>query len=293
MQWQDFAQQHTDAVTLWLTDFLKQQPRLPGPLSDAMQYSLFAGGKRVRPLLTLATGRALNVSVDKLMPCAAAIECIHTYSLIHDDLPSMDDDDLRRGKPTCHVKFDEATAVLAGDALQTLAFEIISSAEVLSDGEKVKIFSILSKASGFSGMCGGQSVDLFHTGKRVSQQEMELMHRLKTGALIDASVQMSCVLANTEETSSAHFRRFSQAIGLGFQVKDDILDIEGDTESLGKPKGSDEKSNKSTYPVLMGLEGARIYLQQLHQEALQALQSIPYNVELLASFTDYLFNRTH
>lgn len=293
MSWKAFSAEYVEKVNHKLKQNLDSQAQSSSLLSQAMQYSLFAGGKRVRPFLLIATGHTLNINTEKLIDCAAAIECIHTYSLIHDDLPAMDDDDLRRGKPTCHIQFDEATAILAGDALQTLAFEIIANSTHLNDGEKIKAISLLSSASGLSGMCGGQSIDLLQTGKSINQADLEQLHRLKTGALIDASVAIPCKFAAQNEVNTLHFQQFSRAVGLGFQVQDDILDVEGDTEQLGKPQGSDEKSAKNTYPSLMGMTEAKQYLQTLHQEALQALQSIPYNTNVLASFTEYLFNRNH
>ena len=291
MSWKAFSATHVENVNQKLRSVLPAQT--PSLLCEALQYSLFAGGKRVRPFLVLAMGDALRVAPEKLVDCAAAVECIHTYSLIHDDLPAMDDDDLRRGKPTCHIQFDEATAILAGDALQTLAFEIIAGSVALTDAEKVQVTLSLSRASGLAGMCGGQSIDLLQTGKSITQDKLEQMHRMKTGALIDCCIEIACTLAQLEAKNTELLRSFSRAVGLGFQVKDDILDIEGDTEQLGKPQGSDEKSEKNTYPALLGLDGAKQYLQQLHDEALQALQAIPYNTEVLVSFTKYLFTRNH
>ena len=183
--------------------------------------------------------------------------------------------------------------VLAGDALQTLAFEIIANAKELNDNEKIIAIRSLSRASGLLGMCGGQSIDLLQTGKPICQDKLEQMHRLKTGALIDSCVEISSKIANLNQQDSQHLRRFSRAVGLGFQVQDDILDVEGNTEQLGKPQGSDQKASKNTYPALLGMPGAKKYLQQLHEEALQALQAIPYNTEVLASFTQYLFTRNH
>lgn len=293
MDWTVFAKDYVQQTEKKLYATLKAQPLGNSILSEAMAYSLFAGGKRVRPFLVLATGQTLGLPLSKLLDCAAAIECVHTYSLIHDDLPAMDDDDLRRGKPTCHVQFGEATAILAGDALQTLAFEIIASSETLSHKEKADVILCLSKASGLSGMCGGQSIDLIQTGKGINQQQLEQMHCLKTGALIDASVLMPVKVANVDFKQEQQLQQFSRAVGLGFQVVDDILDIEGDTKQLGKPQGSDLKGQKNTYPELLGMDGAKQYLQQLHYEALHALQAMPYNTELLASFTEYLFNRNH
>lgn len=293
MSWQSFSAIHVEKVNSTLEEALLNQESSAALLREAMQYSLFAGGKRVRPFLMLATAETLNLNIEKIIECAAAIECIHTYSLIHDDLPTMDDDDLRRGKPTCHIQFDEANAILAGDALQTMAFEIIANAKNLDDSEKVMAIQSLSKASGLSGMCGGQSIDLLQTGIPICQDKLEQMHRLKTGALIDSCVEIGCKIAKLNDQDTQQLEQFSRAIGLGFQVRDDILDVEGNTEQLGKPQGSDQKANKNTYPALLGMPGAKKYLQQLHDEALQALQAIPYNTDVLASFTQYLFTRNH
>lgn len=293
MVWKAAASRYAEDVTRLLNQALDNYPNLPGELKSAMAYSLFAGGKRVRPFLALATADMLQLPQDKVVHFAAALECIHTYSLIHDDLPAMDDDDLRRGKPTCHIVYGEDIAILAGDALQTLAFELISQDPSLSAQEAISAVKVLSSASGFAGMCGGQSVDLFQEGKSIQQNELELMHRMKTGALINASIEFPTLLAGLTANEAEQLNRFGRAIGLGFQVLDDILDIEGNTEELGKPQGSDIHADKSTYPALMGMQGAKQYLQQLHNEANQALLTLPYNTETLLSFTDYLFSRNH
>ena len=293
MSWQNAAKHYADAVTNLLQETLDSYPELPGNLKEAMAYSLFAGGKRVRPFLVLAMGDMLNLPKDKLLRYAAAVECVHTYSLIHDDLPAMDDDALRRGKPTCHVIYGEATAILAGDALQTLAFELLSDAQQLTPSEAILAIKTLSSASGLAGMCGGQAVDLHQAGKHTDKEALEQMHRMKTGALLNASIMFPGLLAGLPETQRQQLQKFADAVGLGFQVMDDILDIEGDTAQLGKPQGSDAQAEKSTYPVLLGMIGAKEYLQQLHQEATQALQSLPHNSEILLLFTNYLFSRNH
>lgn len=263
-------------------------------LTQAMQYALLNGGKRTRPFLVYATGEMLGVSIDKLDVPALAVECIHAYSLIHDDLPAMDDDELRRGKPTCHIAFDEATAILAGDALQTLAFDVLSSADSAINNpiKQLKLVKLLSQASGIHGMCAGQALDLAATNKPISQSELQQLHNLKTGALFKVSVSMATILA--EELApevSQLLDQYSEALGLAFQVQDDILDIIGDSKVIGKPQGSDQAQNKSTYPSLLGLEGAKTYLQQLHQQALHALDALPYNTTLLREFSDFVVNR--
>lgn len=265
-------------------------------LKNAMQYALLMGGKRMRPFLVYAVGEALGVEQTDLDAPALALECIHAYSLVHDDLPAMDDDDLRRGHPTCHIQFDEANAILAGDALQTLAFEIIVNYP-LSDFahvQRIELVRILSQASGYDGMCGGQGIDLESTNKLISQAQLEVLHSKKTGALITAAVKMASVLCpSVSDESKALLQQYASTIGLAFQVQDDILDVVGDSQTLGKPQGSDQEQNKSTYPALLGLEGAQGYLAQLHQEALQALDALPYNTLVLKSFTDFVIHRNH
>ncbi|WP_166423900.1 (2E,6E)-farnesyl diphosphate synthase [Paraglaciecola sp. 20A4] len=265
-------------------------------LKNAIQYALLMGGKRMRPFLVYAVGEALGIQEADLDAPALALECIHAYSLVHDDLPAMDDDDLRRGHPTCHIQFDEANAILAGDALQTLAFEIISHypLSVFANQQRIELVKILSRASGYSGMCGGQAIDLDSTNKRISQSQLELLHSKKTGALILAAVEMACTLStDITDQSKELFRQYAQTIGLAFQVQDDILDVIGDSETLGKPQGSDQEQNKSTYPALLGIEGAQRYLSELHQEALQALLALPYNTQVLRSFTDFVIHRNY
>lgn len=274
-----------------LQQYFSQHVSPAARLSEAMQYALLNGGKRTRPFLVYATGEMLNVPLTSLDAPAIAVECIHAYSLIHDDLPAMDDDELRRGNPTCHIAFDEATAILAGDALQTLAFDILSSTQS-EPSKQLALINLLSRASGHFGMCAGQSLDLLATDKVIAQSDLQQLHSLKTGALIKVSVSMAATLAeNIDPVMLQHLDNFSAALGLAFQVKDDILDIEGDSEVIGKPQGSDLAHNKSTYPSLLGLQGAKTYLQQLHQQALHALDALPYNTTLLREFSDFVVNR--
>ncbi|MCP4321608.1 MAG: (2E,6E)-farnesyl diphosphate synthase [Psychromonas sp.] len=262
-------------------------------LNEAMAYGALLGGKRVRPFLVYAVGEMLAVSMNKLDPIACAIECVHAYSLIHDDLPAMDDDDLRRGQNSCHIEFDEATAILAGDALQTLAFDIISTPiEGLSAKTQLKMANILAKSSGEAGMCGGQSLDLEAENKQVDLNSLEKIHAAKTGALIEAAVTLGALADESLPADHLlHLQQFSSAIGLAFQVQDDILDIISDTETLGKPQGSDIAHDKSTYPALLGLEQAIAKAQSLYQEALHALSQLPYNTLLLESFALYIVKR--
>ncbi|MGY0578568.1 MAG: (2E,6E)-farnesyl diphosphate synthase [Paraglaciecola chathamensis] len=275
-----------------ISDLDEHAPRL----KNAMQYALLMGGKRMRPFLVYAVGEALGVSESDLDAPALAIECIHAYSLVHDDLPAMDDDDLRRGHPTCHIQFDEANAILAGDALQTLAFDIVVNYPLsdFANQQRIELVRILSRASGYDGMCGGQGIDLQSTNTLISQQQLEQLHSKKTGALIIAAAKMAATLSTSvSDESKALLSQYAKTIGLAFQVQDDILDVVGDSKTLGKPQGSDQEQNKSTYPALLGLEGAQAYLAQLHQEALQALTALPYNTQVLKSFTDFVIHRNH
>lgn len=285
-----FQHRNNEQLDLWLN-------RLPNqnlPLIEAMRYGLLLGGKRARPYLVYITGQMLGCEPSDLDTPASAIECIHAYSLIHDDLPAMDDDELRRGKPTCHIKFDEATAILTGDALQTLAFTILAEGTLSDAGEmnRVKMIQVLAEASGAQGMCLGQALDLAAENRLVALNELENIHRNKTGALMRCAIRMGAMAAGHKGLDVLpHLDRYADAVGLAFQVQDDILDIISDTETLGKPQGSDQQLNKSTYPALLGLEGAMNKAQLLYEEALQALQAIPYNTEHLEEFARYVIER--
>lgn len=262
-------------------------------LQAAMRYALFNGGKRVRPLLVYLVNQLLSGDISKADAPACAIECIHSYSLVHDDLPAMDDDDLRRGKPTCHIAFDEATAILAGDALQCFAFELLTTADDSAE-TKLQMISVLAKASGDRGMVAGQAFDLSHVDKALSLEQLKQMHAHKTGALINAAIELGYLSANcTDSALKTALLAYGDAIGLAFQVKDDILDIEGDTQTLGKPQGSDLEQNKPTYPALLGMEGAKAKLDQLHQAALDALLPFKDQGILLRQLADYIVQRTH
>ncbi len=273
-----------------LSDLTITDPRL----LDAMQYSLLLGGKRLRPFLVYSVGRMLGAELTDLDGPAAAIECLHTYSLIHDDLPAMDDDDLRRGKPTCHKAFDEATAILAGDALQTLAFDILAHHpyQHVDTSRQLQLLRELARQSGYHGMCGGQAIDLAHTNKTMTLAALEHMHQLKTGALIQCAVKLGWLCSKDEKPEHLNaLQSYASAIGLAFQVQDDILDIEGDTATLGKPQGSDLEANKVTYPALMGLEPARKKAEELVVQAQQALQTLPYDTTELAALASYVIAR--
>ncbi|CZF81636.1 (2E,6E)-farnesyl diphosphate synthase [Grimontia marina] len=264
------------------------------PLIQAMKHGALLGGKRVRPYLTYVTGKLFGAPEEALDTPAVAVECIHAYSLIHDDLPAMDDDALRRGQPTCHVAYDEAIAILAGDALQTLAFTILAEGDLSAEGNAYRIQMVkeLASASGAAGMCLGQALDLAAEGQKVDLAALETIHRHKTGALIRCAVRLGALAAGERGvTYLPELDTFSNTIGLAFQVQDDILDIISDTETLGKPQGSDLEAEKSTYPALLGLEGAKQKAEHLYQEALQALQAIPYNTEQLELFARYIIER--
>ncbi|WP_136681280.1 polyprenyl synthetase family protein [Neptunomonas sp. XY-337] len=262
-------------------------------LQEAMRYGLFNGGKRVRPVLVYLVNQLLDGCLEDADDAACAIECIHSYSLVHDDLPAMDDDDLRRGKPTCHIAFDEATAILAGDGLQSYAFELLSQS-ALAPQTRLDLIRTLAQAAGDRGMVAGQAFDLRHVGQSLTLEQLEAMHNRKTGALINAAIEMGYYSAPAASPDSlAALRRFGDAIGLAFQVKDDILDIEGDTETLGKPQGSDLEQNKPTYPALLGLTGAKEKLAELHQEAHSIAQSFGPKGSDLALLADYIVNRDH
>jgi farnesyl diphosphate synthase len=296
MPLQEQLTQAQQRINQLLAEQIKPLGQHAPDLKAAMEYALLIGGKRMRPLLVYATGEMLGVQKSDLDVAALALECIHAYSLVHDDLPAMDDDELRRGHPTCHIAFNEAIAILAGDALQTLAFDILANG-VLSDeaeGVRLELIRTLSFASGYQGMCGGQAMDLAATDKVISQAQLESLHLKKTGALLLAAVKMACQLASDLSASSAQaLEEYAQNIGLAFQVQDDILDVVGDSQTLGKPQGSDQAHNKSTYPAMLGLQGARDYLQELHNRALQALLTLPYNTRVLQSLADYIIQRNH
>ena len=264
----------------------------PARLHEAMRYAVFNGGKRVRPLLVYATGECLGVSERLLDGPAAAIEYIHAFSLVHDDLPAMDDDDLRRGQPTVHRRFDEATAILAADALQPLAFSVLASLEGASAETRVALITLLAGACGSIGMTGGQSIDLDSEGRSLSIEDLEHMYAQKTGALIHASIMSACLLDDSQSgNKAAALDRFGRAIGVAFQIRDDILDIEGETEVIGKPSGSDEKQGKATYPALYGVERARARCDELLQGALDSLDVFGQAAAPLRWLAGYIVSR--
>ena len=264
-------------------------------LHKAMGYSVLQGGKRTRPALLYAsmeacTGQPAAASADT---AAAAIELIHAYSLVHDDLPAMDNDDLRRGQPTCHRAFDEPTAILAGDALQTLAFEALAHDAHMSESLRLRLIRLLAVGSGHAGMCGGQAIDLQLTGSQPELATLEHMHRLKTGALIETAVRMGAAMANATAAQTEALIGFARPIGLAFQVHDDILDVTTDTATLGKTQGADQLREKPTFPSLLGLEGAQRHAKALEQQALTALDTLGESANALRALAHWIIHRHH
>ncbi len=268
---------------------------LDATLYEAMAYCLLNGGKRVRATLVYASAEAVNnnCSVEALDYIAASLECLHAYSLVHDDLPAMDDDDLRRGQPTCHKAYDEATAILTGDALQCLAFELLADCPGLEAQQRIALVKTLAAAAGTRGMVGGQFIDLRMERHTPALELLEAIHSLKTGALIRAAITMGAIAAGANSEQLQALDRYGQTIGLAFQVKDDLLDIEGSTEILGKQQGSDISNSKMTYPSLLGLDGTRDKLQQLLEHAQQSLQSFGNDAMQLQQLAGYIVSRDH
>ena len=286
-----------ERVDLHLNQWLPDPSGPEARLQQAMRYSVIGGGgKRVRPVLVYAAGKALNLKPEQLDACACAVEIIHAYSLIHDDLPAMDDDDLRRGRPTCHKAFDDATAILAGDALQALAFEILATDKAIpvSAENRISMIKLLARASGSTGMAGGQAIDLGAVGKDLKLEELENMHLLKTGALIRASVLLGAMCSDDVEPEKLDaLDTYARCVGLAFQIHDDVLDVTADTETLGKPQGSDEQQNKPTYPALLGLDGAKQRALDLHHQALHALEIFDDSADILRKLSAYVIERGH
>lgn len=298
MEIQQVLAQYRSRTELQLEQLFMEAASLEPRLPEAMRYGLLNGGKRLRPALVYLCHRLCSTSTSPhplTDRAAVAIECIHSYSLIHDDLPAMDDDDLRRGKPTCHIAFDEATAILAGDALQCLAFEQLTEIiDPMLALRQLKMMQVLARASGRQGMVAGQAFDLGHVGLPLTLEQLQAMHACKTGALITCAVELGALSAGEPEGERLdQLRRFGDLIGLAFQVQDDLLDIEGDTATLGKPQGSDQAQNKPTYPALLGIDGARSKLNQLHQEAVAILTGFGPDAEALIALTDYIVARDH
>ncbi len=286
--------QYRERVDGALNHWLPSDNTHPAHLHEAMRYSTFNGGKRVRPLLVYLTGEALEIPAEQLDGPACAMELIHSYSLVHDDLPAMDDDDLRRGKPTCHKAYDEATAILVGDGLQALAFQILAQDQAMVEDAqaRLKMITLLAQASGSRGMVGGQAIDLASVGKAITLAELEDMHIHKTGALIRASVMLAAYSKpGLKPDLAGKLDHYAKCIGLNFQIKDDILDIEGNTETLGKPQGSDMDADKPTYPAIVGMDEAKRMMMDLHKEALESLTPFGEKAEPLRGLAEYIVTR--
>ena len=284
---------YQETINNKILEFLKSADH-PSRVLQAMRYSISAGGKRIRPILALAAAEATHAPVLDVLPAACAIEMIHTYSLIHDDLPAMDDDALRRGKPTSHIYYDEATAILAGDALLTLAFEILSSTENLnreSLSRQLKVIHVLARAAGYQGMIQGQMQDIRAEGNKIDLETLIAMHSLKTGALIESAVVVGALFGNANPKKMQALCSYARHIGLAFQVIDDILNVSGDPEKLGKAVGTDSDRGKNTFPGLMGMAEARAYAEDLVQTALKALELFDNKADPLRSIAQYIIDR--
>lgn len=286
-------QSYTQRVDAQLEQILPSPSGPASMLFKAMRYSVFNGGKRVRPALCFAAAEAIGANTDNTAKIGAAVEMIHAYSLIHDDLPAMDDDDLRRGVPTCHIEFDEATAILAGDGLQSLAFKQLTELTDLPASINLQLIAILSDLAGCNGMVSGQAVDLASTGKQLNVNELNYMHNHKTGALIEASVVMGALATNQATDSQiAALQKFARAIGLAFQIQDDILDVECSTEQLGKSQGSDSANDKATYTSILGIEKARSEAERLYQTSIDALDIFTDSADTLRALAKFIVHRS-
>ncbi|MBF0621134.1 MAG: (2E,6E)-farnesyl diphosphate synthase [Magnetococcales bacterium] len=289
-----FLAEQKERVEHALQQYVPSADQQPHRLHEAIHYSLMAGGKRLRPILIIAAAQSVGGNSEKALPMACAMECIHTYSLIHDDLPAMDDDDLRRGQPTCHRKFDESTAILAGDALLTYAFDLAARPiRNVSPENQLLMIRSLAQYAGLGGMVSGQVLDLEAEGKQVDLDTLKNIHAHKTGALIRTSCILGAIIGGGSNSEVVSLGRYGHAIGLAFQIADDILDVVGDTATLGKPVGSDEKQKKSTYPQLMGLEEAQKQADQLVDEAVEVLASFGSEADPLRQLARYIVTRTH
>jgi geranylgeranyl pyrophosphate synthase len=291
-QVRDLFAQCRERVDARLDQLVPSETTNPASVHSAIRWSLFAGGKRLRPALLMATGEAFGALPHVLLDTACALEMIHTYSLIHDDLPSMDDDDLRRGRPTCHVRFGEATAILAGDALQTLAFQAIAEDDSLSTAVRVRVISLVARASATpQGMVAGQAYDLAGDARDVTGDDLERIHRHKTGALITAAVRSGAIIAGALETEIEAVTRYAGALGLLFQITDDLLDVTGSREDLGKTPGKDARSRKATYPSLYGIEATRERAHAVCAEACAALDGIERSTARLRAIARFILER--
>ncbi len=284
--------EYADRIVSKLDEALPESAETPGRLHEAMRYSVLNGGKRVRPLLVYATGECLEIDADFLDAPAMAIELIHAFSLVHDDLPSMDNDDLRRGHPTVHRKFDEATAILAADALQPLAFQVLATTPGISSDKRSRLVETVARACGSLGMTGGQSIDLSSEGESLSETELEQMYALKTGALIEAAVMgPSCLADALPEEKRNALLHFARNIGVAFQIRDDILDVEGETDVIGKHAVADQRLEKATFPSLFGVDAARRRCETLLEAGLQQLEIFEDDAEPLRWLARYIVER--
>jgi geranylgeranyl pyrophosphate synthase len=291
---EDWLAGYQERVEGVLERALPRSTEPPQRLHEAMRYAALDAGKRLRPALVYLAGEAMGAERDNLDGAAAAVECIHCYSLVHDDLPAMDDDALRRGRPTCHRAFDEATAILAGDALQSLAFQILAEDARLADDRRSAMITTLAAAAGAAGMAGGQALDLASEGRAPNRAELETMHRHKTGALIRACVRLGVLAApGASDTDRECLDTFAAAVGLAFQVQDDVLDITGETAMTGKISGGDNAQDKATFPALLGLDGARDYAHELRDHALAALDGYGNEVQGLRELAEFIVARNH
>lgn len=289
----DFLSETQSLVDRKLDELLPAQSLPPTRVHAAIRWSVFAGGKRFRPLLVRAVGESFGAATESLLHTACALEMIHAYSLIHDDLPSMDDDDLRRGRATCHIRFGEATAILAGDALQSLAFNIISEDQRLPAEQRVRLISEIARAAGTpAGMVAGQAFDLEAESRDVAGDELEQIHRLKTGALIVVSARCGAIIAGGSEAEISLVSSYAAQLGLLFQITDDLLDVTATAETLGKTPGKDERAAKATYPNLHGLDGARQLAAQVHTQARSTLDQLNRPTDHLHAIADYILHRT-
>lgn len=295
MELKEFAKTVSERINTFMKNYIDNFDDAAPDLKEAMSYGLLLGGKRARPLLVYATGLALGSSFEKLDYPAAAIECIHAYSLIHDDMPEMDNDKLRRGHETVHVKFSQTLALLAGDSLQTMAFEILSDSKSgLSDKAVANLVKILSSKAGYTGMCGGQAMDLDSEGKKIPLEKLRLLHSKKTGALIRAAVLMGAVASeNVTESVLLILDEYAKYTGLAFQIWDDILDVIGDTSVMGKTQGSDISLDKSTYVSLLGLDNAKKLAYECVENAVNELKKLDIDTSVLAQFARFTISRDH
>ena len=286
----DWALSHQTRIEQVLNHTLPAISVNPTQLHSAMRYSALGGGKRVRALLCYAAAELCATNAKIADAAASAVELIHAYSLVHDDMPCMDDDDLRRGKPSCHKQYDDATALLVGDALQSLAFDVLAQPDLSQHAsQQVQLLRILAQASGSTGMAGGQAIDLASVGKPLTQTELEAMHQLKTGALIQAAVLLGAI--NGSEAQTTAVRDYALNIGLAFQVVDDILDVESDSQTLGKTAGKDANSNKPTYVTILGLDEAKRHAQALYNKAIAAIEPFGEGALRLRELADYITQR--